>query len=195
MGVYLVSVGAEEWFDDGEDGWGEAASALNAELRRRGLPSYKSVPAETDFAPGSGQAFEEKLTPSMTGFFALCEAHLSHEESETICGWTVLVPFSLDEEILLPIDSGYGESTMVAGAPQALPLAEKLAAAIDLPPETPATCDNLDLSMWFRSGAAKELAGNRPGPWSVDLDRAFYVALFLRAAQHSIRRGCPIVCT
>jgi hypothetical protein len=70
-----------------------------------------------------------------------------------------------------------------------------LAAAIDLPPETPATCDNLDLSMWFRSGRARELAGNRPGPWSDDLDRAFYVATFLRAAQHSIRRGCPIVCT
>lgn len=195
MGVYLVSVGAEEWFDDGEDGWGEVASALNAELRRRGLPSYESVPAETDFVPGSGQAFEEKLTPSMTGFFALCEVHLSPEESETVCGWTVLVPFSLDEEMLLPVDSGYGEPTMVAGAPQALPLAEKLAAAIELPPETPATCDNLDLSMWFRSGAAKELTSNRPGPWSDDLDRAFYVALFLRAAQHSIRRDSPIVCT
>ncbi|MFE3121658.1 hypothetical protein ACFXI5_37030, partial [Streptomyces niveus] len=87
------------------------------------------------------------------------------------------------------------ESTMVVGAPQVLPLAEKLAAAIDLPPETPATCDNLDLSMWFSSQVAKELARGRPGPWSDDLDRAFYVALFLRAAQHSIRRGCPIVCT
>ncbi|MEV8417675.1 hypothetical protein AB0P45_29360 [Streptomyces niveus] len=195
MGVYLVSVGAEEWFDDGEDGWGEVASALNAELKRRGMPSYESVPAETDFAPGSGQTFEEKLTPSMTGFFALCEAHLSHEESETVCGWTVLVPFSLDEEILLLVDSGYRESTMVVGAPQVLPLAEKLAAAIDLPPETPATCDNLDLGMWFSSQVAKELARGRPGPWSDDLDRAFYVALFLRATQHSIRRGCPIVCT
>lgn len=68
------------------------------------------------------------------------------------------MPFSVDEEILLPVDSSYRESTMVAGAPQALPLAEKLAAAIDLPPEVPATCDNLDLSMWFRSKAAKELA-------------------------------------
>lgn len=195
MGVYLVSVGAEEWFDDEEDGWGEVASALNAELSRRGLPPYENVPAETDFAPGSGQAFEEKLTPPMTGFIALCEAHLSQAESETVCGWTVLAPISLDEAIWLPINAGYSDSTMVAGAPQALPLAERLAAAIDLPPETPATCDSLDLSMWFRSEGTKELASNRPGPWSDDLDRAFYVAMFLRAAQHSIRRGCPIVCT
>jgi hypothetical protein len=81
--VYLVSVGAEEWFDDEEDGWGEVASALNAELRRRGLSPYEDVPAETDFAPGSGQAFEEKLTPPMTGFLALCQAHLSAEAKLT----------------------------------------------------------------------------------------------------------------
>ncbi|MER6976072.1 hypothetical protein ABT317_03210 [Streptomyces carpinensis] len=188
-----MSVGAEEWFGDEEDGWGEVASALNAELRRRSLPPYEDVPPETDFASGSGQAFEEKLTPSMAGFLALCQTHLSQEESETLCGWTVLVPLSLDEEIWLPIDSGYCESTMVAGAPQVLPLAEKLAAAIGLPPETPATCDNLDLSMWFMDQAT-ELAATRTGLWSTDLDTAFHVALFLRAAQHSIRRGCPVVC-
>lgn len=117
MGVYLVSVGAQEWFGEEEDGWGEVASALNADLRRRGLPPYEDVPPETDFAAGSGHAFEEKLAPSMTGFLALCRAHLSREESEILCGWTVLVPFSLDEEIWLPIESGAYES-MVAGAPR-----------------------------------------------------------------------------
>ncbi|MXM67378.1 hypothetical protein GR925_29095 [Streptomyces sp. HUCO-GS316] len=35
----------------------------------------------------------------------------------------------------------------------------------------------------------------RPGPWSVDLDAAFYVALYLRAAQFVLRRGCPVVCS
>ncbi|MFD4764288.1 hypothetical protein ACFWOJ_37370 [Streptomyces sp. NPDC058439] len=115
MGVYLVSVGADEWFGDEEDGWGEVASALNAELRQRGMQPYEDVPPETDFAPGSGQDFEEKLTPSMTGFLALCEMHLSREESELLCGWNVLVPFSLDMEIWLPIESGDYDS-MVAGA-------------------------------------------------------------------------------
>ncbi|WP_240653807.1 hypothetical protein [Streptomyces sp. AcE210] len=129
----------------------------------------------------------------MTGFLALCETHLSREESEILCGWTVLVPVSLDEEIWLPIESSDYHS-MVAGAPQVLPLAGKLATFIALPPETPATCDNLDLSTWFRH-QAEEPTTTRPGPWSKDLDTAFYVALFLRADQHSIRRGCPIVCS
>ncbi|MGC4987519.1 hypothetical protein ACLQ18_44335 [Streptomyces sp. DT193] len=58
MGVYLVSVCAEDWFTEGEDGWGEIATALNDELRQQGLQSYESVPEETDLVRGSGQAFE-----------------------------------------------------------------------------------------------------------------------------------------
>jgi hypothetical protein len=42
-------------------------------------------------------------------------------------------------------------------------------------------------------GPGKELASRRPGPWSADLDAAFYVALHLRAAQHALRRSCPLV--
>ncbi|MFB7368978.1 hypothetical protein ACFC0D_03940 [Streptomyces sp. NPDC056222] len=194
MGIYLVSVGAEDWFGEDEGGWGEVASALNQELGRRGLPPYVSVPEEGDFVRGSGRAFEEKLIPSMDGFVALCQAQLSREEVETLCGWTVLVPLSLDEDMWLPVDSRYTESsTMVAGAPQVLAIAERLAAVIGLPAETPEMCDNLDLTMWFMDGEAKELAAVRPGAWSDDLDAAFYVALYLRAAQHSIRRGCPVV--
>ncbi|QYX78697.1 hypothetical protein [Streptomyces akebiae] len=204
MGIYLVSVGAEDWFGEGEgedeeEGRGRVASALNEELRRRGLPAYESVPAATPArAPlvrGSGLAFEEKLVLPMDGFVRLCEAHLTREELETLCGWTVLVPLSLEEDIRLEgVESAYTEETMVAGAPQVLALAERLAAAVELPTaEVPAMCDNLDLTLWFLDGAAKTLAATRPGPWAEDLDTAFYVALYLRAAQHSIRRGCPIV--
>lgn len=204
MGIYLVSVGAEEWFGEGEGeegddedelGRGRLASALNEELRRRGLPPYESVPVEGDekFVRGSGLDFEEKLVPPMDGFVRLCEAHLTREETETLCGWSLLVPFPLEEDIWLDVETGYTDSTMVAGAPQVLALAERLAAAVELPPETPEMCDNLDLTMWFLDGAAKELAATRSGPWTDDLDTAFYVALYLRAAQHSIRRGCPIV--
>ncbi|MEU6804091.1 hypothetical protein [Streptomyces neyagawaensis] len=199
MGVYLVSVDAKDWFegsgDEEEDGWVHVSSALNEELGRRGLPAYDSVPEEAEFVRGSGQHFEEKLIPSMDGFVALCEAHLSAEEVAVLCGWSVLVPFSLDEPILLPVGSGYTDETLVAGAPQMLALAERLAEAVDLPAETPAMCDNLDLTTWFRDGPASELAASRPGPWSADLDATFYVALYLRAAQHSLRRGCPIVYT
>ncbi|MCX5052225.1 MULTISPECIES: hypothetical protein [unclassified Streptomyces] len=196
MGIYLVSVGAQEWFDDDEDegGRGALASALGEELRRRGLPPYESVPEAADLVRGSGMSFEEKLVPPMDGFSALCRTHLSREEEEVLCGWSVLVPLSLDEEIWLPLGTAYTDATMVAGAPRVLGLAERLAAAVDLPvDEIPAACDNLDLTMWFLEGPAKDLAAARPGPWSEDLDAAFYVALYLRAAQHSLRRGCPMV--
>jgi len=56
-------------------------------------------------------------------------------------------------------------------------------------------CDNLDLTMWFLDGPARELAARRDGLWTEDLEAAFYVAVYLRAAQHSLRRGCPVVLT
>jgi hypothetical protein len=196
MGIYMVSVSAQEWFGEGEGGRGHVATALNEELGRRGLPAYESVPQDTDFVRGSGPAFEEKMVPSMDGFVRLCEVHLTREELDTLCGWTLLVPMSLEEDIWLDgVESGYTDSTMVAGAPQVLALAQRLAAVVQLPPETPEMCDNLDLTTWFLDGSAKELASRRPGLWADDLDTAFYVALYLRAAQHSIRRGCPIVYT
>jgi hypothetical protein len=193
MGVYLVDVGAEEWFGEGEEGRAEIAAGLNAELVRRGLPRYDSVPEAADFVRGSGRSFEEKMVPSMNGFLALCGAHLSDAETDRLCGWSVLVPVSLDEEIELPVESSYSDDTVIAGAPQVLAIAEKLATAVDLPPEAPEMCDNLDLTCWFLDGPAKELAAARPGPWGEDLDASFYVAVYLRAAQHSLRRGCPMV--
>lgn len=196
MGVYLVDVGAEDWFGEDEDedegGHAEIAAGLNAELVRRGLPRYESVPAAADFVRGSGRSFEEKLVPPMDGFLALCRTHLSESEVDTLCGWDVLVPVSLDEEIELPVESSYSDSTVIVGAPQVLAIAEKLATAVELPPEAPEMCDNLDLTSWFVDGEAKQLSETRPGPWGEDLDAAFYVALYLRASQHSLRRGCPI---
>ncbi|MGW7540041.1 hypothetical protein ACWGKQ_02810 [Streptomyces sp. NPDC054770] len=195
MGIYLVSIGAQEWLDGDEDegGKGNLASALDAELRRRGLAPYESVPEAAAFVRGSGLSFEEKLVPPMGGLAALCREHLSAGETELLLGWSVLVPFSLDEEIRLPLASAYTDETVVAGAPEVLALAQRLAAAIGLPVEAiPEACDNLDLTMWFLEGPAKEAAAARPGPWGEDLDTAFYVALYLRAAQHSLRRGCPM---
>lgn len=189
MGVYLVSVGRWEWFSDDENfgGKGTIASALNEELVLRGLPPYESVPEL-----GPTMWFEEKLSLSMTGFSALCRAHLTPEEEETLCGWSEMVPFSLDQEITLPVGGAYTDMTVVAGAPQVRALAERLASAIGLPPEVPEVFVNLGLTMWFLDGQAEALAATRPGPWSEDLDTAFYVALYLRAAQHSLRCGVPL---
>jgi hypothetical protein len=195
MGIYLVSVGVREWFDaDEEEGRGAVAVGLNEELRRRGLPPYESVPEDTEFVRGSGLQFEEKLVPSMDGFLQLARDHLAPSEPEALLDWSVLVPVSLDEEVELPVESAYSDTTVIAGAPQILDLARRLAEAVRLPlDEIPEACDNLDLTMWFLDGEAKRVAAARPGPWGEDLDAAFYVALYLRAAQHSLRRGCPIV--
>ncbi|MFJ9537681.1 hypothetical protein ACIRPX_10540 [Streptomyces sp. NPDC101225] len=189
MGVYLVSVGAREWSDEDEEegGKGAIAAGLDAELRRRGLPPYASSAKEE---PATW--FEEKLVPSMDGFAALCRAHLTPGEQETLGEWSVLVPVSLDEGIRLPIGSAYTDETVIAGAPQVLALARRLAAAIELPAEVPEEPGNLGLTLWFLEGEAEALAADRPGPWSEDLDTAFYVAVYLRAAEHALRRGCPM---
>ncbi|MEU2623997.1 hypothetical protein ABZ642_38810 [Streptomyces sp. NPDC007157] len=194
MGIYLVGVGAQEWFEEEDEGGkGPLAAALNEELRRRGLAPYESVPEQAGFERGAGMSFEEKLVPSMDGFGALCREQLSPQEEELLLGWSVLVPLSLDEEIRLPLETAYTDETVIAGAPEVLALAERLAAAIRLPVDAiPEACDNLDLTMWFLEGPAEKATAARPGPWGEDLDAAFYVALYLRAAQHSLRRGCPM---
>ncbi|MEU3184424.1 hypothetical protein ABZ707_09455 [Streptomyces sp. NPDC006923] len=35
-----------------------------------------------------------------------------------------------------------------------------------------------------------EAAVSHPGPWTEDSDAAYYTALYLRAAEHSLRRQC-----
>ncbi|WP_435972215.1 hypothetical protein [Streptomyces sp. Qhu_M48] len=188
MGVYLVSVTAQDWSQPGEDGYGDVAAALNTELKRRGLPPYELQAAGE--APGW---FEEKVSPSMDGFVALCRTRLTDAELSALLDWSVLMPFALEEEIVLPVGTAYsGEETVVAGAPQVLALAERLARVVELPVDAIPTDENLTLSMWFLEGGVERTARARPGPWAEDRDAAFYVALYLRAAQYSMRYGCPM---
>ncbi|WP_406005418.1 hypothetical protein OG440_04000 [Streptomyces sp. NBC_00637] len=194
MGVYLVSVTARDWSEPGEDGYGDVAAALNTELRRRGLPPYAPRAAAVRGARGW---FEEKISPSMDGFTALCRAHLTGAESSALLDWSVLVPLPLEEEIVLPVATAYtGDETSVAGAARVLALAERLAGAVALPLDALPAGENLALSLWFmeefKGGGARKAAEARPGPWADDPDAAFYVALYLRAAQYSLRHGCPM---
>ncbi|MEU3430503.1 hypothetical protein [Streptomyces gardneri] len=189
MGVYLVSVTAQDWSQLGEDGYGDVAAALNTELERRGLPPYELRQA-TGEAPGW---FEEKVSPSMDGFVALCRTRLTDAELSALLDWSVLVPFALEEEIVLPVGTAYsGEETVVAGAPRVLALAERLADAVELPVDAIPAGENLTLSLRFLEGGAERTARARTGPWAEDRDAAFYVALYLRAAQHSIQHDCPM---
>ncbi|MFV6026963.1 hypothetical protein [Streptomyces sp. NPDC056264] len=189
MGVYLVSVAPQDWSQLGEDGYGDVADALSTELERRGLPPYEPRQVAGK-APGW---FEEKVSPSMDSFVALCRTRLTDAELSALLDWTVLVPFALEEEILLPVGTTYsGEETVVAGAPRVLALAERLAGAVELPADAIPAGENLTLSLWFLEGGAERTAKVRTGPWAEDRDAAFYVALYLRAAQYSIRHGCPM---
>jgi hypothetical protein len=133
VGSYLRSVDALEWFGQDEDGFGYLAAAVNAVLERRGLPVYDVVPDEARLARGSGARFKEKLVPPIDTFAELCQEHLTAEEAETLCVWEVLLPISLDPEIWLPIPADSPHESMIAGAPQVLPLAERLAAILELP--------------------------------------------------------------
>ncbi|MFC8585682.1 hypothetical protein ACFUGD_14205 [Streptomyces sp. NPDC057217] len=189
MGVYLVSVTAQDWSRAGEDGYGDVAAALNTELERRGLPPYESPRAGRE-SPGG---FEEKVSPPMDGFVALCRTHLADAELSALLDWSVLVPLALEETIVLPVGAAYsGEETVVTGAQRVLALAERLAGTVALPVEAIPAGGNLALSRWFLDGEAERTARTRPGPWAGDRDAAFYVALYLRAARHSIRYGCPM---
>ncbi|MEU3510495.1 hypothetical protein ABZ733_21855 [Streptomyces longwoodensis] len=189
MGIYLVSVAAQDWSQPGEDGYGDVAAALDTELERRGLPPYEPQEAARE-APGW---FEEKVSPSMDGFLALCTTHLTDTELSTLLDWNVLVPLALEEEIVLPVGTAYtGDETTVAGAARVLALAERLAAAIALPLDAIPAGENLALSLWFLEGEAERAAQVWPGPWAEDLDAAFYVAFYLRAAQYCLRYGCPM---
>ncbi|MFJ2937875.1 hypothetical protein ACIO8G_34550 [Streptomyces sp. NPDC087219] len=189
MGVYLVSVTARDWSQPGEDGYGDVAAALNTELERRGLPPYE-LRQVAGQAPGW---FEEKASPSMDGFVALCRTRLTDAELPALLDWSVLVPFALEEEIVLPVGTAYcGEETVVAGAPRVLALSERLADAVGLPLDAMPAGDTLTLSLWFLQGGAERTARTRTGPWAEDRNAAFYVALCLRAAQYSIRHGCPM---
>ncbi|MFI1029004.1 hypothetical protein [Streptomyces sp. NPDC020951] len=187
MGVYLVSVSAEDWSVPGEDGHGDVAHALNAELARRGLPPYEAG------RPEASGWFEEKMSPSMDGFDRLCRARLTPEEHRNLLGWTLLVPFALEESFELPFGSAYADETLVVGAPYVLALAERLAEALALPLDLiPATFGNLELTLWFLEGEGEKAAAARPGPWAHDLATAFYTAVYLRAAQYSLRHGCAM---
>ncbi|MCX5199253.1 hypothetical protein OOK31_36140 [Streptomyces sp. NBC_00249] len=184
MGIYLVSVGAGQWLGDEEGDLGEVAAALDAELKRRGLPAYEPAP---------GESFEEKLVPPMAGFDTLCRTHLSLEEYQMLSGWSALVPILLDGPVRLPIENSYDDETVIASAPRVLALAEHLAQAIGLPPDVPRARHPLELTTWLLDGGAAKQATASPGPWGEDLDTAFYVVLYLRAAQHAIRHNCPLV--
>ncbi|MBW5421656.1 hypothetical protein GKQ77_08755 [Streptomyces sp. BG9H] len=190
MGIYVCSVDADDWSD--EDILRPTAQALDAELSKRGL-ALCPPPAAVKFVPQSGTSFEEKMYRPIQTFEDLCRAQSDGQDSyDALLGWDLLVPVDFADSLTLPVPAPYSENTTVLSAHRTLRAAERLAAQLALPPHVPHRCDNLDLGDWFDSPATAEAAVSHPGPWAEDLDAAYYTALYLRAAEHSLRRQCPI---
>lgn len=185
MGLHLYGLDAADWTSADEGGWRAVASGVNGALARAGLPPYGP-------GDGPGWAFEEKLGRPMAGFTALCEAHLPAAEQAALGGWTVMVPVPPAGEVRLPFATAYDDTAEVVAAARVLAAAERLAAVLELPAELPDPHGPLVLTCWFLDGGAQRLAARSTAPWSTDLDAAFHVALYLRAAQYALRHGRPV---
>ncbi|MGH1555719.1 hypothetical protein ACRAWF_39430 [Streptomyces sp. L7] len=137
--------------------------------------------------------FEEKLSPSMKGFDALCRAQLTPEERALIGDWTVLVPVSLDAEIRLPIglrirgrDGDRGERPRCSPSPNGLRRHWSCPPRYRRRPRTwrsPSGSWKERRRNWpLPAPAAGARTWTRPSTWPCTC----------RAAQHSLRLGCPI---
>ncbi|MFB6894693.1 hypothetical protein ACFCX4_36035 [Kitasatospora sp. NPDC056327] len=187
MGVYLVSVEADDWLD--EEVLGPVGRAVDTALAGRGLPPFVCPPV-TEFRAGSGRHFEEKMYRPLSGFSRFCE-ELGDGTAEALVGWDVLLPVGLEAPLVLPVECAYNDVTAVGDAHRALDAARRLAELLALPPGIPERCDNLEIGNWF-DGRADAAAVASPGRWTEDLDIAFYAALFLRAAEYTLRTGRPL---
>ncbi|MEV6550929.1 hypothetical protein AB0M57_19785 [Streptomyces sp. NPDC051597] len=189
MGIYLVSITPDDW--DDEEVLEPTARALTAELAHLGLPPLMP-PRRHGFVPGSGTTFEEKLNRPMGSFGALCERQPDGlDYSNTLLGWDLLLPIALPHPIELRV-APHGDPTIAQSAHTVLAATQTLARQLALPPQIPAYCDNLDLTNWFTGTEIQRAAATHPGPWQNDLDAAFYTAVYLRAAEHSLRNACPL---
>ncbi|MFE2105566.1 hypothetical protein ACFXAF_06785 [Kitasatospora sp. NPDC059463] len=187
MGVYLVSVAADDWADD--EVFGPVGREIDAALAGRGLPPF-AYPPPVELRAGPGLDFEEKMYRPISGFSEFC-GELADGTLEALVGWDVLLPRELDAPLVLPVECAYNDVTAVGDAHRALAAARRLAELLALPPGLPEHCDDLAISTWFEEHAAAAAAVS-PGRWTQDLDVAFYAAVFLRGAEYVLRRGRPL---
>ncbi len=160
MGIYLVDVGPDSWARDDV-----MRMLLDRALAERGLDPYPGpvgdVPSDDDF--------EEKVSPPMDGFSALCDRHGAGDVLEA----ALIVPVRFDGLITLPAGNAYDEEqTVVLSAHRLRDLVAPMAAEVGLPADLPH--GNLALSN------------------AIDDPVVFYVAVYQRGAEHSLRYGRPL---
>lgn len=193
MGVYLVSASTLDLED--ESCWPAVFTALAEELEELGVEAEIRIPAHAAHPRGSGYQFEEKLIPAMEGFSALCLKEFGAGDA-AVFDWDLLVPLDFEGVIELQVPSSYSDTTSVRSAQRLLPVARRMAESLGLPDDLPVDCDNLQLTSYFLDLEEDEgSVGASGGRWREDPGTAFYAALFLRAAEHSLGQSCPMFYT
>jgi hypothetical protein len=187
VGVYFVSVDADDWAN------GEMVAVrheLGAALQARGAANYDGPPPVA-LAAGGNDDFEEKLTRPSGGFARLLDDRFSGTTLERILYWSMTIPVVFDEPIVLATPSVYQDTTIVGSSFALRTAMAELARAVDLPGQVPHPHDSFDIGDWFYGVETGRIAAP-PGAWRNDLDTAFFIALFLRSSEYSIRRSCPM---
>jgi hypothetical protein len=105
--------------------------------------------------------------------------------------WSMIIPVAFDGLVELTVPSAYDTTTTIGSSFVVRAAMTTLAELVGLPSLVPRRSDNLDITEWFdevEAGTVDVPAGR----WCEDLNTAFYIAMFLRAAEFSIRRSCPM---
>ena len=194
MGMYLVSASTLDLED--ESCWPAVFTALAEELEELGVEAEIRIPVHAAHPRGSRYQFEEKLIPAMDGFSALCAKELAAGDA-AVFDWDLLVPFDFEGVIELQVPNSYSDTTSVRSAQRLLPVARRVADSLELPDDLPDDCDSLQLTTYFMDLDEGEDEAERPatvagGRWREDPGTAFYAAMFLRAAEHSLGQSCPM---
>ena len=189
MGVYFVSVEADDWAND--DLMVAVRGELADALAQRGIARYDGPPQDVVFGPDEGDHFEEKLSRDNTGFAHVLREHFDGAPVANLPFWSMIIPVVVDGLVELTVPSAYDDRTTIGSSLVVQTAMKTLADLVELPPLVPRRSDNLNITDWFdeiEAGTVDVPAG----PWRDDLDTAFYIAMFLRAAEFSIHRSCPM---
>lgn len=189
VGVYFVSVEADDWAND--DLMVAVRGGLADALARRGIARYEGPSLDVVLGPDEGDHFEEKLVRDQSGFIRVLQEHFDGAPVANLPCWSMIIPVAFEGLVELPLPSAYDDTTTIGSSFVVKGAMTALAELTELPALVPHRSENLDVTDWFDEVEAGTV--NAPaGPWRDDLDTAFYIAMFLRAAEFSIHRSCAM---
>lgn len=178
MGVYLVSVSRHDWQAECEDeGSVPALAAAALTSTKAALPPFGDEPF----------GFEEKFFMDQGTFLSLIASVVG---DAALFDAEVWLPVAFEGTLEAAGPGAYTDPLLVGSSVTLLAQMQRVAAHIALPADVPAG-DNLAIGMWFDEQEVADGEADGP-PWRRDLEAAFYVAMFLRAAEHSVKYSVPL---